>query len=367
MPGASAEPVTAGDLLTLQELAYFRRTSSLRGAGLVLHAWGTIAGVTALYLLWPSALTLGVAVVMIGARQLGLMVLMHEAAHWLLFPHGRANTWVGTWLCGAPVGADLRAYRRRHHLHHRHTQQPEDPDLGLAKPFPVSRARLWRMLLGDLCGWTAVTRIVAWRPSPEGLSATWRRARAPIVSNAVLFTVLTTVGGPQLYLLGWVLPWATWYQVATRVRDIAEHGMVPSLDDPLRNTRTIGAGFLARLVLAPYWVNYHLEHHVFVFVPCWKLRRVHALLLAKDLGERMERAASYAGVIGRATVSVPPPARATPTSLLGLVLGAVLLTACSGVPVPPAYTQDELAARCARTGGWWHPGTLIDGYCEYRN
>jgi fatty acid desaturase len=179
MPGPSAEPVTAGDLLTLEELAYFRRTSSLRGAGLVLHAWGTIAGVTALYLLRPSALTLGVAVVVIGARQLGLMVLMHEAAHWLLFPHGRANTWVGTWLCGAPVGADLRAYRRR---------------------------------------WTAVTRLVAWRPSPEGLSATWRRARAPIVSNAVLFTVLTTVGGPQLYLLGWVLPWATWYQVATRLR-----------------------------------------------------------------------------------------------------------------------------------------------------
>jgi hypothetical protein len=69
MPGPSAEPLTAGDLLTLEELAYFRRTSSLRGAGLVLHAWGTIAGATALYLLWPSALTLGVAVVMVGARQ----------------------------------------------------------------------------------------------------------------------------------------------------------------------------------------------------------------------------------------------------------------------------------------------------------
>jgi hypothetical protein len=52
--------------------------------------------------------------------------------------------------------------------------------------------------------------------------------------------------------------------------------------------------------------------------------------------------------------------------LLAFLLG-MLLTACSGVPVPPAYTQDELAARCARTGGWWHPGKLIDGHCEYRN
>jgi fatty acid desaturase len=68
------------------------------------------------------------------------------------------------------------------------------------------------------------------------------------------------------------------------VRDIAEHGMVPSLDDPLRNTRTTRAGFLARLALAPYWVNHHLEHHLLAFVPCWKLPQVHALLLAKGLG-----------------------------------------------------------------------------------
>jgi fatty acid desaturase len=300
MPGPSAEPVTAGDLLTLEELGYLRRTSSLRGTGLVLHAWGTIAGVTALYLLWPSALTLGVAVVVVGARQLGLMVLMHEAAHWLLFPQGRVNTWVGTWLCGAPVGADLRAYRRRHHLHHRHTRQPEDPDLGLSEPFPVSRGRLGLTLLGDLCGWTAVARIAAWRPSPEGLAATWRRARAPIITNTVLFAVMAAVGGPQLYLLAWVLPWATWDRLATRVRDIAEHGMVPGVEDPLRNVRTIGAGVLARLALAPYWVNHHLEHHLLVFVPCWKLRRVHALLLAKGLGGHMERATGYAEIMRRA-------------------------------------------------------------------
>jgi fatty acid desaturase len=56
-------------------------------------------------------------------------------------------------------------------------------------------------------------------------------------------------------------------------------------------------------------VNYHLEHHLLVFVPCWKLRRVHALLLGKDLGPRMERAASYAAVIGQAT-SASGPARA---------------------------------------------------------
>ncbi|HUM15819.1 MAG TPA: fatty acid desaturase family protein [Candidatus Nitrosotalea sp.] len=291
--------MTAGDLLTLEELGLFRRTSGWRGGLMVLHAWATIVGAVALHVAWPSLLTLAVAVVVVGGRQLGLMVLMHETAHWLLFPDARLNTWVGTWLCGAPVGADLRAYRRRHHLHHRHTQQPEDPDLTLSAHLPLARRRLLLALLGDLCGWTALWRVAAWSQA-GGIVATWRRARAPLIANVILFALCALVGGWSLYLLVWALPWATWYQLATRIRDMAEHGMVEDVSDPLRHTRTTRAGWLARVALAPYWVNYHLEHHLMVFVPCWKLRRVHALLLAKNLGGRMERAGSYVEVIGRA-------------------------------------------------------------------
>ena len=303
MPLPADGPVTPGDLLTLPALGHFRRTSTVRGVGLVLHAWGVIGGGIALYLLWPSALTLGVAVLVIGARQLGLMVLMHETTHWLLFRQGRLNTWVGTWLCAAPLGMDLKAYRRRHHLHHRHTQMPEDPDLGLSAALPVSSGRLALALMRDLCGWTALTRIAGWRPWRDGLAETWRRARAPLVANALLCAVLTAIGGWPLYLLIWVLPWATWFQLVTRVRDIAEHGVVLDADDPLRNTRTIGAGLLARAFVAPYGVNYHLEHHLLVFVPCWKLREVQALLLARNLGGRMERAASYVEVLARVTTA----------------------------------------------------------------
>jgi fatty acid desaturase len=142
--------------------------------------------------------------------------------------------------------------------------------------------------------------LAPWR---DGLAQTWRRVRAPLAANAALCAVLTALGGWPLYLLTWVLPSATWFQLVTRVRDIAEHGLVGGADDQLRNTRTIGAGLLARAFVAPYGVNYHLEHHLLVFVPCWKLPEVHALLLAKELGGRMERAASYAEVLSRAAAA----------------------------------------------------------------
>jgi fatty acid desaturase len=49
-------------------------------------------------------------------------------------------------------------------------------------------------------------------------------------------------------------------------------------------------------------VNHHLEHHLLVFVPCWRLPEVRALLLAKQLGDRIEIASSYAEVVRRVVI-----------------------------------------------------------------
>ena len=289
-------------MLTLSELRDLRRTSALRGAGLILHAWATIAIAMVVYAVWPSAITLVLAIAVIGSRQLGLMVVMHEATHWLLFPSMRANTLVASWLCAYPLfAADLKTYRRAHHLHHRHTQQPEDPDLALPAPFPVARGRFWRDVLRDLSGFTLCARVVAWPVWRQPRADAWRRVHGPLLCNAVLFALLASAGHWELYLLLWLLPLATWHQLLVRIRSIAEHAMVPDDGDPLRNARTTSAGPLARAFVAPYWVNYHVEHHVLVFVPCWKLRRAHALLRAKGYAAKMELASGYLDVIRRAT------------------------------------------------------------------
>jgi len=63
------------------------------------------------------------------------------------------------------------------------------------------------------------------------------------------------------------------------------------------------------------------------------------------------------------------PSRASKLTACGLLVTTMVLAACAtGPPTPPAYTQEELAERCVRTGGWWHgvsPGSLFSGFCEY--
>jgi fatty acid desaturase len=165
----------------------------------------------------------------------------------------------------------------------------------------------------DLLGVTGFQRRVAQCREAMGtasgplanMAALWRNERAFLLSNVVLLAVLSAAGAWWLYLLLWVLPLLTWYQLISRLRNIAEHAVVGPADDPLRNTRTTLANPLMRLVLAPYWVNYHLEHHLFVYTPCWKLARAHRLLRDQGLLPRMEVADSYVQVLRAATSAAP--------------------------------------------------------------
>src|SRR5207342_1031415 len=99
--------------------------------------------------------------------------------HSVLLKQPGVNTGVAQWLCAYPVWGELSLYRRQHHLHHRHTRQPEDPDLALAAPFPVARGAFWRDVLCDLGGVTAAVRFLGWRPWREGMPHAWARWRGP--------------------------------------------------------------------------------------------------------------------------------------------------------------------------------------------
>jgi fatty acid desaturase len=297
-----ATVVKTSDYLTGDQVRELRGKSNAVGALLVLHAWILIAAGMALFVWWPNPFTFLFGAMVIGGRQLGLAIQMHDAAHGLLFANRRLNDWVGRWLCAFPVFTSLDLYRPYHLTHHRFTQQLQDPDLALSAPFPITRRSLWRKVVRDLTGQTAFQR------RREQLR---RRValREPLIVNAVMWSGLALVGYWWLYPLLWLVPLATWYQLVSRIRNIAEHAVVPDNDDPLRNTRTTYANPLVRLLVAPYWVNYHLEHHLFLFVPCWRLAAAHRALLAAGRRIQMEVQPGYLAVLREAASLKTDPGR----------------------------------------------------------
>jgi fatty acid desaturase len=73
--------IPARDLLAPEELAVLRRRVEWKGVALVAHAWAVILGSVTLVAVFPNLLTYVLAVMLVGSRQLGLTILMHDGAH----------------------------------------------------------------------------------------------------------------------------------------------------------------------------------------------------------------------------------------------------------------------------------------------
>jgi fatty acid desaturase len=295
--------------LSSAEIRPLAARSDAMGLWLVAHCWGVIALALGVFTLWPNPLTFVVAVALIGSRQLGLAILMHEAAHLALFKTRALNEIAGEWLCGRPIMAELPAYRHYHLTHHRFTQTDKDPDLSLSAKFPTSHASMKRKFIRDLTGRTGIKLFITQISTAIRLAGDHEAMGAAksdaaqafkstdLVKSLVMFAGVTLlmgwVGDWWWGLAFWVLPYLTWFQFVLRVRNIAEHGATETSTDPFQNVRTTNANWFERTFVAPYWVNYHLEHHMIMHVPCWRLPAMQSALIAKGLGPRMNIAPTY--------------------------------------------------------------------------
>jgi fatty acid desaturase len=303
---AAVVRVNPRDFFTADEWSALSRHSSWKGLLLVAHAWAVIAAAGAMAVVWP--ITIPLAVMIIGARQLGLAILMHDAAHRALHPDPKINDFVGEWLC-AP---GLTRYRTYHLNHHRLAQQSDDPDLGLSKPFPISPRSLRRKIVRDLTGQTFVKarfgflafKLKNRKPDQSAwaiIAGEAHRQRRFLLGNLAGIAAFSAVGLWWVWPTLWLLPQATWFQMITRLRNIAEHACIAENEpDPLRQARTTRAGLIERALLAPYCVNYHCEHHMFMHLPCYSLPRANRILVRSGATERMLTAPDYRTVLGLA-------------------------------------------------------------------
>ncbi|MFW6087129.1 MAG: fatty acid desaturase family protein [Myxococcota bacterium] len=305
------------------EIRALRRVSNLQGAWMVASNWLLIVAALALVGWRPNVLTVALAVVLIGSRQLGLAIVMHEAAHRTLFTNRRLNDWAGNWLAAYWTFLSVELYRPYHLQHHAHTGSERDPDLALKRGFPATPGSMARKVARDLLGIVGLKRLVgtagflmsaAWgKRARKGQAVTFmgtevsrgdavRALLGFATTQGALAGALWALGRPELFLL-WAGAWLTTQNLVTRIRSIAEHAMTPPTDDPFQNTRTVRAGWLARLFVAPNRVNHHLEHHLLMTVPHHQLPRLHAMLRERGLLEGARVADSYGQVLRAAAGS----------------------------------------------------------------
>jgi fatty acid desaturase len=259
--------------------AELRNINDVRNVITVVSVWAWVGAIIAavLYLDHPVAWVAGMLIM--GPIQVRFNILMHEAAHKLLFSKKRLNDFVGTWLVAYPAWSPIGIYRRSHFAHHREEFGPEEPDIPFYGGYRTTPRVLGRRLFRDAVG------ISGWKnlkPLFKGLrSATARPVAGPILlTQVVLFAAMWAATGRwYTWVVLWFGSWMTVWRVINRVRAIAEHGGLGQSSDRRATTHHVRQSLLARTIMVPYHTGWHLAHHVDMGIPWRNLPAFHEELV----------------------------------------------------------------------------------------
>ncbi|WP_339738564.1 fatty acid desaturase family protein [uncultured Maricaulis sp.] len=298
------------DCLSREELRELSRPADWQGGLMLAGDFALVILAYGLAILWPNPLTMLTAIALLGGRQLSFAIIMHDCAHRSLFHTRALNEFVGKWIGGAAIDAPFLAYRAYHFDHHKYAGTEKDPDKGLVKDYPVTPASLRRKFTRDLTGQTGMRELIG----------SWQN---PVLAEKLPFLVFQLVMMIALFAAGALWAIALWwaariliFPAVMRLRHIGEHGVaIDRLDtEPRNNTHTTHANWIERALVAPNYVNYHLEHHLFAAIPPYNLPKLHRVLSERGYFEGYEgsSAPSYRAMLKKAVRTDDAEADAAP-------------------------------------------------------
>ena len=275
-----SERLQVNGMLTPELRRELRRIDDARNAMSVIGLWLWVGvmffAATQLHRWWVVA----VCFVLMGPVYVRFAILMHEAAHKLLFTSKKLNDFVGRWLIAYPAWVPISLYRRSHFAHHREEFGPDEPDIAFYRGYPCAPKDLRRRLLRDAVG------ISGWKNFKVFLTGMRTKAGRSIAGPILLVQVAMWViswaatGAWWAYPILWFAPWMTQWRVLNRLRAIGEHGGLTASDDRRATTHNVSQHLFARFWFVPYNTGWHLAHHVDMGIPWRNLPRYHRELEA---------------------------------------------------------------------------------------
>jgi fatty acid desaturase len=268
--------------------AHLHRARGSTACGLLLAALHVGAGALAAaanVAVWrwepvAAALLYPVTVFWIGSRFRAIGNMVHECAHRTLVRSRSHNRGLGELLAFVDFTA-FAAYKDEHLSHHRHLgDAARDRDYAVRKDLfehGPGRSFLARHLLRPLTLFHVQRYIepVLWRRADP-----WTVKAARLTYNLGLVALAWATGWIP-FLLFYLVPYATAYQVFRYWSDAVDHAGALSNHDELDRARNhVHRWAPVNWLLFPRDDQFHLVHHLFPSVPTGSLATLHRVLLA---------------------------------------------------------------------------------------
>ncbi|MCF5747679.1 hypothetical protein ALQ93_200034 [Pseudomonas syringae pv. pisi] len=227
-------------------------------------------------------------ILLIGSRQRAIASLLHEAAHLTLMSNRQLSRVIGEYLLAYPIFQNYEAYRRSHvKMHHHHLgNQLTDPDhryyidSGLYAVSDRFDFFLHHVLKSITLTNTSRYFIYLVKNRAGDIIAKPMQGIKLLLVHLTIFAIFWISVGPLGYLLFWLVPYFTAFQVIGWFSEISEHfGMFGVYDDEVKMTRNRFPMLIERIFIGMHGDNYHLTHHLFPGVPYWNLSKAHQILM----------------------------------------------------------------------------------------
>ncbi len=256
----------------------------------LLWDWAVILATAFAATTWPHPAVYILATLIIGGRQHALFVLIHEGVHKHLARRKTLNDLIASWFAAFPLLFDMQAYRVTHLKHHEHLNTDQDPDWVRKRGrrewcFPVAK---WKMA-AYIPFFVLIWGPIEWALIVIAFSGVLNRntymsahlgkqllQKAIFYSLAVFLLFRFELWTPVL--LYWFVPLFFVFPLVQRIRSIAEHFGLAWAHE-YNSSRDVSSNWLENSIFSPHAVSYHLSHHIYPAVPCYRLKALHKKLL----------------------------------------------------------------------------------------
>jgi fatty acid desaturase len=225
----------------------------------------------------------------IGSRQHSFGILAHEGVHYLVHRKRWLNDLAANLLSAYPITYPVEAYRVAHLKHHRTLDTPEDPERVSVDlyprewTYPMPAQLLMWIHFKDIVGLSARSFLTLVKYIWAIRLKDWYHGVFIALYHAAWWYLAWQTGHIVALVVLWYVPLLTVAPTCFRLRTAAEHSGIYDGErrytqprvNTIGTTRTVTGGPIASYLFAPHNMAYHIEHHLFPYVPVFRLRDLH--------------------------------------------------------------------------------------------
>jgi fatty acid desaturase len=286
------------------------RDTFLDYLGIVISIWQ--------YSYFDNIVSLVAAIILTGIFIYRLQIIGHDGLHYELAEDKSLNDFITRYLLLSPQFTPMSLNRTNHLNHHGKFATGEDADWQYYKSADKDTKSKFYLWWVNVLGFGFVVKIALKLLSGKNKSEAIQKKAAKskleglikdfiafVITQLIIFTIFYFTLGWMYYFIIWVVAVFGVFIPLNTIRSFCEHS-IPEPDDSSTNRLyTFKSNWLESFVLAPHNMNFHYEHHEYMYVPYYNLPKLKGLLEQADTSYAEHIRISYLSHIRNFFVNLP--------------------------------------------------------------